>query len=99
MRRKAYSRGERKEQIANVFIDAMQSGQPNRLTMYQVAKRMDLAPSTKLQEIMLEMVADGVLSFIAENKGNSWRRVFSLCNVQPQVRNIRINGIQLEMKF
>lgn len=97
MRRRAYSRVEQKGRIANVFVEVIQRGLPNRLSMYSVAKSLDIAPSTKLQKIMLEMVEDGTLSFVIENKGNTWKRVFSLMNAQPKVRNIRINGEQLEM--
>lgn len=99
MRRKAYSRGEQKERIANAFLETIQKGLPNRLSMYSVAKHLDIAPSTKLQQIMLEMVEEDTLSFVVENKGNTWKRVFSLKHVQPQVRNIRINGEQLALEL
>lgn len=99
MRRKAYSRGERKSQIADVFLNRIQQGRDNRLTMYEVAEILDLAPSTKLQKIMLEMVEEDTLSFVTENKGNTWKRVFSLKHVQHRIRNIRINGEQLAMEL
>lgn len=99
MRTKAFTRGERKAQIANAFIANMQQGLGNVLTVYQVAKKLKMSQSTHLQEIMLEMVEDGTLTFKTVNHRQTWKRLFSLVNVQPQTRNIRINGVQLEMKF
>ena len=99
MKRKAFSRAERKEQIQNVFVDNIQRGLGNELTMYDVARKLDLTPSTKLQKIMLEMVDESTLSVRIENYRQTWKRVFSLMNITRQVRNIRINGVQMELEI
>jgi hypothetical protein len=94
-----YSREDRKLQIAAVFQDTVQQGHPNLLTTYDVAKALDMAPTNNLKKMMLEMVDDDILTFKIENHRNTWKRLFSLVHVEKQSRNIRINGMQLEMKF
>jgi hypothetical protein len=62
MRRvRAYSRDERKRLIINVLATAMKVGEPFKLTCAEIAKSMDIVPSTKLRQILAEMVAAGTL--------------------------------------
>lgn len=97
--RQNYSRAERKLQIVGVFQENIQSGLGNRLTMYEVAARLKMTPQTRLLRLMQEMETEKTLTSVAENKGNHWRYVFSLVHVEKQSRNIRINGIQLELSL
>lgn len=59
---RAYSRGERKEQIIATLAIKMQSGLGSGATMYQIAKSLDMRPSTHLQKILEEMWQDEVLT-------------------------------------
>lgn len=61
MRRRAYSRAERKEQIYMTLMVRVQRGQLPKMTMYAIAKALDMSPSSHLSKILLEMARDGLL--------------------------------------
>lgn len=102
MAEQALSRGDRKDSIALAFQVNILAGRPNYLTMYDVARKLKLAPSTKLQNIMLEMVQDGTLTFEIKYRADSrWKRIFSLSKThskfpKSEPRTIKLNG-QLEL--
>lgn len=63
MRRvRAYRRDERKRLIIHVLATAMKNGEPFKLTCAEIAKQMNIVPSTKLRQILAEMVAAKTLS-------------------------------------
>lgn len=67
MRRvRAYSRDERKRLIIHVLAEAIRTGDTGIMTCSEIAKKMDIVPSTKLREILLEMIASGTLSAEAQ---------------------------------
>jgi len=62
MRIKAYRRDERKVQIMAALAIKAQHGQQPKMTMYQLAKRLDMSPSTHLLNILKEMQSVGLLT-------------------------------------
>lgn len=62
MRIKAFTRDERKVQIMAALAIKAQHGEPPRMTMYQLAKRLDMSPSTHLLNILKEMQSAGLLT-------------------------------------
>lgn len=79
MRIKAYSRDERKVQVLQALAIKAQRGEQPRMTMYQIAKRLDLSPSTHLMNILKEMEEQGMLqSFTTTHRPNMRRRVWEL---------------------
>lgn len=98
----ALNRADRKDSITLAFQVNILAGLPNYLTMYDVAKKLKLAPSTKLQKIMLEMVEEGTLTVEIKYRADKrWKRVFSLSKSHPKFpksepRTIKLNG-QLEL--
>ncbi len=61
MRIKAYSRDERKSQIISVFAIELQHHKEPKMTMYAMAKRLNMSPSNHLTKILKELVAGGLL--------------------------------------
>lgn len=64
MRRRAYSRAERKEQIYLALMVRVQRGQPPKMTMYKLAHALDMSPSTHLTKILQEMERDGLIEAV-----------------------------------
>jgi hypothetical protein len=63
MRRvRAYSRDERKRLIIHVLAEAIRVGDSGVMTCAEIAKKMDIVPSTKLRAILMEMIEYGILS-------------------------------------
>jgi len=63
MRRvRAYSRDERKRMIIHVLAAAIRVGDSGVMTCAEIARKMDIVPSTKLRNILMEMIEYGVLS-------------------------------------
>ena len=62
MRIKAYNRDERKVQVLAALAIKAQHGQPPKMTMYQIAKTLDMSPSTHLLNILKEMQSAGLLT-------------------------------------
>lgn len=54
-RRRAFSRVERETMIITTFAIAIQRGFPNELTMYDIARALDMSPSMHLMRILWDM--------------------------------------------
>jgi len=63
MKRKAYSRGERKEMILNEFYKMVGAGLEPYATAYQMAKYIGLNSAQHVRGMMEEMVKEHVLTF------------------------------------
>lgn len=63
MKTKALARDERKRMVILAFAVEVQNGNAGEMTMAQIARKIGLAPSTKLREMILEMVIDGQLDY------------------------------------
>jgi len=61
MRIKTYSRYERKAQVIALLSVEAQHGRTPKMTMYRIAKGLDMSPSNHLTKILKEMVAAGLL--------------------------------------
>jgi hypothetical protein len=76
---RAYSRVERKVQIVAVLANMVQHGKSPVATMYQIAKKLDIRPSTHLLGILAEMVATGDLAVEwAYHRPNRTKRLYAL---------------------
>jgi hypothetical protein len=58
---RAYSRAERKVQIVATLAIQLQHRKKPEMTMYEIAKSLDIRPSTHLIKILKEMVVSGEL--------------------------------------
>ena len=101
MKRKAFSRAERQSMILDKFYSLVDSGKPPELTIYQLAKLMDMTPSPHLRSIVWELVHEGTLDSRTErHRKNTSKTVFF---IPPHLysfpkryeRTIAINGTQL----
>ena len=63
MKRKAYSRGERKEMILNEYYKMVGAGLEPYATAYQMAKYIGLNSAQHVRKMMDEMVNEGLLTF------------------------------------
>jgi len=79
MKTKALPRDDRKRQILIAFAVEIQNGHTGDMTVADVARKMHLAPSTKLRDMLLELVIDGVLDFRDEPIPGvaKFRRIYS----------------------
>ena len=79
MKQKALTREERKGQILLTFWLDIQGGGSGELTIAAIAKLMHLTPSTKLRNMVMELVIDGVLDFRDEEIPGiaKFRRLYS----------------------
>ena len=59
---RAYKKDERKRLIIHVLAEAIRRGETGVMTCAEIARSMDIVPSTKLRKILLEMIAAGTLS-------------------------------------
>lgn len=76
---RAYSRAERKVQIVAAMAIMVQHGKSPDATMYQIAKKLDVRPSTHLLGILAEMVASGDLSVrYVQHRPNRTKGIYSL---------------------
>jgi len=78
-RRKALTRDERKRQILIAFALELQQGNEPEMTVADVARKLHLAPSTKLRDIIYELVIDGSLKYREESIPGvaKFRRLYS----------------------
>jgi hypothetical protein len=94
--RRAYSRGEQKERILNVFVENIQAGGDGHLTMNYIAHAIDLVPSQHVTDILHELHVEGSLICNWEMRPGRWAgRMWWLANdsmVKRPVRAIKING-------
>lgn len=74
MKRKprAYSREKRKEQVIGQFGIWHRNGDTEPKTMYRIARALDLIPSTKFTEILLEMEVEGKLKTEWREQSGRW---------------------------
>lgn len=74
-----YDRGERKNQIVITLKLRIDKGITDGLTMWQLAKSLDITPSTHLQRILLEMVKENLLEYeVKPHRGETEKRVYRL---------------------
>jgi len=107
MRRvRAYSRDERKRLIIHVLAETIRTGNLEGLSCAAIAQKMDIVPSTKLRQILAEMIAADVVNFKKEPDAGiaGFRVIYSLNYQHPAFsqphtnrraqrieRNIRLN--------
>lgn len=65
MKRYAYSRAERKTQVIQTIATAIAHDKPNAMTTNALAKQLQITPSSKFRNILLEMWRDGQLEAIS----------------------------------
>lgn len=105
MKQKALAREDRLRQIMLCFMVDLQSGGDGRLTVAGIARRMHLAVSTKLRDMVMELVIDGQLDFTDEPIPGvaKFRRIYSpneavMKNYRPHYkgegRSIKISSRQ-----
>lgn len=61
MRRKAYSRAERKQQIIMTLAARIQKGGENKMSAYKLARALDMNASPHFYSILKEMVHEQLL--------------------------------------
>ena len=79
MKQKALSREDRKRQILLVFAVNIQNGGTGEMTVAGIAQLMHLSASTKLRDMVTELVIDGALDFRDESIPGvaKFRRIYS----------------------
>lgn len=79
MKTKALSREDRKDQILICFACRAIDHDTDEMTVSDIAKLMHLTASTKLRDMVLELVVDGVLDFRDEPIPGvaKFRRIYS----------------------
>jgi len=79
MKAKALDRVDRKRQIMLCFVMNLQSGGDGEMTVAGIAQLMHLSPSTKLRDMVMELVIDGSLDFRDEPIPGvaKFRRIYS----------------------
>jgi len=79
VKQKALPRDDRKRQIMLAFAVEIQNGNDGEMTIADIARAMHLAPSTKLRNMVLELVIDGVLDYRDEPIPGvaQFRRIYS----------------------
>lgn len=98
MKRKSYKRGERQSQILDQFYKLVDGGKRPELTVYQLAKLLDMTPSPHLRGIVWELVHEGLLdSRSIKHRSNSEKTIFFLPPSQYSFpkqteRMIAVNG-------
>jgi hypothetical protein len=96
---RAYSREERKRLIIYHLADAIRKGKGTQFTTAEIARMMDITPSTKLRAIIWELTDDNILHFADEADASllGYRTYFSLnqeieayYNARPNRRTTRL---------
>lgn len=79
MKTKALSRDDRKRQILIAFAAEIQDGNSGEMTVADIARKMHLSASSKLRDMVLELVIDGSLDFRDEPIPGvaKFRRIYS----------------------
>lgn len=62
-KQKALARDDRKRQIMIAFAVEIQDGRSGEMTVADVARKLHLSASSKLRDMLLELVIEGVLDF------------------------------------
>jgi hypothetical protein len=77
MKRKAYSRGERKEMILDILYSMIGDQKEPYMTAYEMAKALGLNSPQHIRGIMEEMVSDGHLSYIqVKHRDGIYKRIY-----------------------
>lgn len=97
MKTKAYSRAERKEQIKTTILIAIQNGLGNGRSMYQIAKSLDMSPSSHLMGMLKELWWAGELrlDFVEHRPGlhkSIWKLPDQSYVMPTRAINLNING-------
>lgn len=79
MKTKALSRDERKRQIVLAFAVELQSGHDGRMTLHDIARKLQLSASGKLRDMVTELEIEGLLVSEKENMPGivGFRRIYS----------------------
>jgi hypothetical protein len=79
MKTKALSRDDRKNQIMLAFAIEIQSDRTGEMTIADIAKKLHLTASTKLRDMVMELVIEGSLDFRDETIPGiaKYRRIYS----------------------
>lgn len=79
MKTKALNRDDRKRMILLAFAVEIQSGRTGEMTIADIAKKMHLSASTKLRDMVMEMVIEGQLDYRTEPIPGvaQFRRIYS----------------------
>lgn len=72
MKKKSFSRDERKVMIVTWFAIRVQKGNEKYATMPAIARGLGLEPSTHIANMLKEMCADGVLHSLPFEKSGRW---------------------------
>ena len=73
MKTKALDRAGRKRTIIFMFAERVRCHNEKFATSNEVAKALGLSPSSKLRNILNEMVAEGLLQSVIVNKQGRWQ--------------------------
>jgi hypothetical protein len=106
--RRQYKRWERKQQVLGQFGVWHDHGDDDPKTMQRIAKALDLVPSTKFRDILLEMELEGDLVTQMRDQSGRWTtRFYALSEARTLSRvvlkrrvNVKHKGVvsgQLEM--
>lgn len=76
-----YSRDKRKEQVMGQFGIWRANGDTESKTMPRIAKALDLVPSYKVTQLLLEMETEGKLSVEVRDQSGRWTTRFF--NITP----------------
>jgi len=79
MKKKALAREDRKRQILLAFAVEIQQGNTGEMTVADIARKLHLSASTKLRDMVMELVIEGTLDFRDETIPGiaKFRRIFS----------------------
>jgi hypothetical protein len=103
MRRKSYSRAERHSMILDKFYSMIDAGKSPELTVYQLAKLMDMTPSPHLRGMLWDLVHEGTLGSRTEHhRKNASKTIFFVpahlySFPKRYERTVAINGVQLRL--
>lgn len=101
MKRKAYSREDRQSMILDQFYKLVDGGKSPELTVYQLAKMMDITPSQHLRNLVWDLVHEGTLdSRTAQHREGISKTIFFIPEhlysfPKRYERAILVNGKQL----
>lgn len=78
-RKKALSREDRKRQIMLAFAVELQNGNEAEMTIADIARKIQQSPSSRLRDMVTELVIDGSIDFRVEEIPGiaKFRRVYS----------------------
>lgn len=100
MKRKALDRADVKRLIVTAFLTAEKVEKRHAMTCARIAKMLGRTPSTKLRQMLSEMIADGTLIFeklMDEKSIGGFVIIYALNperykKPEPEKRVLKING-------